>query len=324
MFRQLLSAMKYLHHNKIAHRDLKPENLLLTAEGNLKLADFGVSEDFSTGEGEEARDGMVANTKGSWPFFSPEMVDADDDNKYDAYKADVWAAASCLWVFVFGKLPFWQPHDPHNPQPIFDLLIAAKTQMPPLPSRTSPELSDVFTRMFTDATSRPSFADCEHLDWVGTHTTLEIEAALYIAGSKLALSDDEAEVHTNAGDVSTISVNVKEKLIQLAKKSKAEVDHRGEHASQVRSRSISDKKEVRKSLTQVYPSVLREVVVDEATVEMLQSIPSSDVDPDDDHICIAVGDIGLTESDGLTNACADDVELVPTKGHKNDGCCSMS
>ena len=42
-FTQLISAMTYMHSKGVGHRDLKPENILLSAEGNLKIADFGLA-----------------------------------------------------------------------------------------------------------------------------------------------------------------------------------------------------------------------------------------------------------------------------------------
>jgi hypothetical protein len=177
-----------------------------------------------------------------------------------------------LWVFIFGKLPFWQPHDPHNPEPIFNKLIEAKSTLPSFPSRKSPELYEIFEKMFTaDPVARPSFEECEQLSWIKIHTTVEIETALHIAGANLALSNDDI-VDIQAGDVSTISANIKEKMLLLAKKSKEEVDNRGEHVNRVRSRSISDKKEVRKSLTMVYA----QAPVTEGVKPALRSIPSCD------------------------------------------------
>lgn len=326
--------MAYLHYNEIAHRDLKPENLLLTANGDLKLADFGVSEDFSAVGNDDKRDGMVANTKGSWPFFSPEMCDADEENKYDAYKADVWAAASCLWVFVFGVLPFWQPHDPHNPQPIFDKLIEAKTALPSYPSRKSPELYELFEKMFTaDPIKRPSFTDCEEFNWLKNHTTKEIETALNLAANTLVLADEEVNRSTaTAGDVSTISLNIKNKMLSLAQKSRREVDTREEQIITQRSRTISDKKEVRKSLTKVYAptpiatpaAAARASISNVPSLVEEESIGKDNRRPEDDKCVDSASDDEEGGKGSNSDKCVlDGIELVEMPPPPRN-CCSVS
>lgn len=50
IMKQLLSALHYLHQNKISHRDIKPENFMLEVKGDpskIKMIDFGLSKDFS-------------------------------------------------------------------------------------------------------------------------------------------------------------------------------------------------------------------------------------------------------------------------------------
>lgn len=98
-FRDLLLGLEYLHHQKIVHRDIKPSNLLLGNAGQLKIADFGVSEIF---EGDRA---MLKNSAGSPAFLPPEAVDPDV-KAFDGQLLDIWACGVTLWIFCFGQVPF--------------------------------------------------------------------------------------------------------------------------------------------------------------------------------------------------------------------------
>lgn len=57
-----------MHYHKIVHRDIKPSNLLLGDDGHLKIADFGVSNEF------EGTDALLSSTAGTPAFMAPEMM----------------------------------------------------------------------------------------------------------------------------------------------------------------------------------------------------------------------------------------------------------
>ncbi|KAM0942692.1 putative protein kinase CAMK-CAMKL-CHK1 family [Dioscorea sansibarensis] len=98
-FRQLVSAIDFCHGRGVYHRDLKPENLLLDDDGNLKVADFGLSA-FA----EHVRpDGLLHTTCGTPAYVSPEVI---GKKGYDGAKADLWSCGVILYVLLAGFLPF--------------------------------------------------------------------------------------------------------------------------------------------------------------------------------------------------------------------------
>ncbi|XP_025421744.1 serine/threonine-protein kinase SIK3-like isoform X3 [Sipha flava] len=96
IFKQIVEAVSYCHNNNIVHRDLKAENLLLDANNNIKLADFGFSNHFYEGK-------LLSTWCGSPPYAAPELFQGLE---YDGPKADIWSLGVVLYVLVCGSLPF--------------------------------------------------------------------------------------------------------------------------------------------------------------------------------------------------------------------------
>lgn len=96
-FRQITSALEYLHNHSIVHRDLKAENLLLTDNyRTIKLVDFGFANFFS-------KNRYLDTWCGSPPYAAPELFKGVE---YAGPPADIWSLGVILYVLVCGSLPF--------------------------------------------------------------------------------------------------------------------------------------------------------------------------------------------------------------------------
>uniref|UniRef100_A0A3Q3DNJ9 non-specific serine/threonine protein kinase n=1 Tax=Hippocampus comes TaxID=109280 RepID=A0A3Q3DNJ9_HIPCM len=102
-FRDLVLGMEYLHYHKIIHRDIKPSNLLLGDDGHVKIADFGVSNEF------EGADALLSGTAGTPAFMAPETME-DHRPEFSGKALDVWAMGVTLYCFVYGKCPFYDEY----------------------------------------------------------------------------------------------------------------------------------------------------------------------------------------------------------------------
>uniref|UniRef100_A0A8C8GYT9 non-specific serine/threonine protein kinase n=1 Tax=Oncorhynchus tshawytscha TaxID=74940 RepID=A0A8C8GYT9_ONCTS len=125
--RQTLEALAYLHEIKVIHRDLKAGNILFSQEGDIKLADFGVS----------AKNTMTLQRRDSFigtPYWmAPEVVmcETSKDRPYD-YKADIWS----LGVTLIELAQIEPPNHEMNPMRV--LLRIAKADPPTLMQPSPP------------------------------------------------------------------------------------------------------------------------------------------------------------------------------------------
>ncbi|CAM4535801.1 unnamed protein product [Lepidochelys kempii] len=114
-----LLGLQHLHNNRIIHRDVKGNNILLTAEGGVKLVDFGVSAQLTSTR-------LRRNTSVGTPFWmAPEVIACEQqfDYSYDA-RCDVWSLGITAIELGDGDPPLFDMHPvktlfkiPRNPPP---------------------------------------------------------------------------------------------------------------------------------------------------------------------------------------------------------------
>ena len=105
LFLQLADAVAHAHRNLLVHRDLKPGNVLVTAEGNVKLLDFGIAKAIDPLEGVDAQSaGLTAAGERPYTphYASPEQVRGEPVST----ATDIYSLGVLLYVMLTGQRPY--------------------------------------------------------------------------------------------------------------------------------------------------------------------------------------------------------------------------
>eukprot|EP01091_Cochliopodium_minus_P015626 TRINITY_DN561_c0_g1_i1.p1 TRINITY_DN561_c0_g1~~TRINITY_DN561_c0_g1_i1.p1 ORF type:complete len:707 (-),score=188.75 TRINITY_DN561_c0_g1_i1:30-2150(-) len=160
MFRQMVSAVAYMHSIGIVHRDLKMENMMLDDKGNVKIIDLGLGNFYDTKK--EGEINFLGTFCGSADYAAPELWEGC---RYKGPEVDIWSLGVILYILTTGFLPF---NDSTR-------IMAISYRWPKSVHLTDP-LKNLISRIFVPSDKRISMHDVIHHPWLnmGHESIVEI------------------------------------------------------------------------------------------------------------------------------------------------------
>jgi len=120
---QTLAGLSHAHSMGVLHRDIKPANIIVTGDGRVKVADFGIAR--VLGSSRMTRTGRII---GTLEYIAPERIRGDEADP----RSDLYSAGVVLYEMLTGRLPFTAQTDfelikaqlEQEPTPVSDMLAA--------------------------------------------------------------------------------------------------------------------------------------------------------------------------------------------------------
>jgi len=160
--KQIVNALSFLNSKGIIHRDLKPDNILITAEGKLKLTDFGLSEVGVVGRSFAVSHDHIASEPsivGTPDYISPEVL----LSRPHSSSADIWSLGVIVYEMLVGVPPFHGK----NEEETHANIIRGKYR--PLPSDFSNDAADfVRSLLQIDPNNRPTIDVILNHPWLNS------------------------------------------------------------------------------------------------------------------------------------------------------------
>jgi serine/threonine protein kinase len=131
--RQLCEALEAAHTKGVVHRDLKPQNVLIDAEGNAYISDFGLAKSLEAGAARLTQTGQFFGTP---RYMSPEQVERGTLD----HRSDLYALGLIFYEMVAGDVPF-------RGGSAFQLMYQRIREPAKSPQLANPDLPDYITRI---------------------------------------------------------------------------------------------------------------------------------------------------------------------------------
>ncbi|KAL1803617.1 hypothetical protein ACET3Z_032264 [Daucus carota] len=182
---QVLEGLVYLHEQGVIHRDIKGANILLTKEGLVKLADFGVATKLT-----EA-DINTHSVVGTPYWMAPEVIEMSGV----CAASDIWSVG-CTVIELLTCVP---PY--YDLQPMPALFRIVQDEQPPIPDSLSPAMTDFLRQCFKkDARQRPDAKTLLSHSWIQNSRRV-LQSSLRHSGTlRIKEEDDSVDAETSNGD----------------------------------------------------------------------------------------------------------------------------